>query len=376
MPSKKRRAVSPSPAQTIDPTEPAALDPLTPPEGAPVERPVEVMSQQEARPTVASLQTVAIRELADSPFLPAGRLPDAYQLSEIIQRLGGISAICTEGAAQVVGELSSQVREFLLLVVSVHLQGVIEPPTVRRTSRGLELVTGHRRVLAAMMAGHSVVAVRLLEGVEDQAAATVVAQSNQTHVELTAWQRLRLVLTIRAMLVQHSKNESAAKRGRGRPPREDGASRVAPLLGMPYSTAKAYVAMSEALSDGVLAQVGDELTVTHASMARLPCKQLHDLSKIESESERIVAIRRAIGSEKKVSHREPAKPTTASFAMERSDDGYTLRVPRLDTLDESNARELLRILEEEKSKVVEYVQQLRLAETEAELERKARLKAA
>lgn len=92
---------------------------------------------------------MALREIADSPFLPAGHLPDAYQLSEVIQRLGGVAAIFTEGAAEALGEFPSQVREFLLLVVSVHLQGVIKPPTVRRTSRGLELVIGHRCVLAA-----------------------------------------------------------------------------------------------------------------------------------------------------------------------------------------------------------------------------------
>lgn len=372
MPTRKR-STPPSPhASTAEPTQMVAASDVSVPAPTPVETPPEPTTA----PADDSLESVALAELRPSPFLPAGRLPDMDGLAAVIERIGGITAICTEMASIAVARLTPQEHDFLLLVLSVYLHGVLEPPTVRRTEQGLEIVTGHRRVLAAMLAGRTLVAVRCLEGLDERTAAAAVAQSNQTHVGLSAWQRLRLVLALRALLFQHSKRAPATKRGRGRPEREDGASQVAPLLAMPYSTAKMYVAISEALTDQVLAKVGPELGATHAALAQLPLGQLRALAKIKLESDRIATIQALIAKEPRTADRKPSRPSTAPFKLDRSESGFTLRVGQLDTLDKPTARQLLQFLEEERARVIEHLHQLMVAATEAEIEQKALLRAA
>lgn len=375
MPTKKRRTASPSPAPAVDFAEPVA--PVTPavPEPTPVEATVEITSQ-DAPATEIALETVALTDLKHSPYLAAGRLPATNDMEAVIERLGGIAAICTEKASIAVARLTPQEHDFLLLVLSIYLHGVLEPPTVRRTEQGLEIVTGHRRVLAAMLAGRTVVAVRYLEGLDDRTAAAAVAQSNETHVGLSAWQRLRLVLAVRALLLQHSRQAPAIRRGRGRPEREDGASQVAPLLAMPYSTAKMYVSISEALTDQVLAKVGPELGATHAALAQLPLGQLRALAKIKLESDRIAAIKALIAGEPRTAHRKPSRPGRTPFQLDRSESGFTLRVGQLDTLDKPAAWQLLQFLEEETARVAEHYRQLLVADAEARIEQKALLKAA
>ena len=48
--------------------------------------------------------------------------------------------------------IDTKAPEFLELVESVRLHGVIEPPVVRRGVEGLELIAGERRTLAAIEA--------------------------------------------------------------------------------------------------------------------------------------------------------------------------------------------------------------------------------
>ena len=373
MPTRKR-ATPPSPhASTAEPTQMVAASDVSVPAPTPVETPPEPTTA----PADDSLESVALAELRPSPFLPAGRLPDMEGLAAVIERIGDIRAICTAAGAGAFEELAENERELLVLGLSVRLHGVLEPPSVRRTEDGLEIVTGHRRVAAAVLAGLTTVAVRRCDSLDDQTAAAVVVQSNQAHVALTPWQRLRLVLAVRAMLAQRPSQEPGARRGRGRPEREDGPSRVASLLAMPYSTAKAYVSMSEALTDEVLAKVGPDLPAVHAVLACLPLTQLRALAVIESEEERIAAIRNSVGPKERAAGRTPQGPSSTRLLVNRTDRGYTLHVPlRLDALDDADARQLLRVLQEEAKRLTAHLQEKMVAPVDARLEGKERLRVA
>lgn len=92
-------------------------------------------------------------------------------------------------------ETDSEVLQDLKASILVH--GVLEPVLARRTVDGLELLAGHRRVAAARLAGLPAVPVRILEDVADPDAAAITATENLAREDLTPWETMRALATLR-----------------------------------------------------------------------------------------------------------------------------------------------------------------------------------
>lgn len=129
------------------------------------------------------------------------------------------------------------------LVASVRVHGVLEPVLARETPAGLELLAGHRRVEAARRAGLATVPVRILAPATDADAAAITATENLAREDLTAWETVRALATLRA-----------AFRAAGRP---DTGAAVARAAGRSEGAVSEALRVAALVADATAAGVSD-----------------------------------------------------------------------------------------------------------------------
>jgi ParB-like chromosome segregation protein Spo0J len=327
---------------------PASSAPLKfAPAGLAESAPNQPLASSDAQQTVTLVPTNSLR---DSAYLSPGRLPGLEAIRGLRDQIGGIAALCSDEATDVLVQLSPRERDLALLAASIALHGVQEPLIARATPGGRELVAGHRRLRAAELAGVPELPVWIIEGMSDEEAAARVARSNHNRAPLNAWQFACLAGAIRAAKAEWAANVPASGKPRraGAPQRADSAAAVARAMGIGYSTAKDYLKIQSELTDDVLVLVTPRLADAHAALGALPFRRLRALAQIESLEERVRQIRLATMFEKV---EKPEKRQRTFEVREGRGGAYILRVMPVERLPLEDARRLLKFLSQEEQRV-------------------------
>ena len=115
-----------------------------------------------------------VASIKASPFQPKGR-PSARAVSTVAAALaasGAPSTLIEESGARDLARLAAEARALVELVADIDEHGVETPLEVRRIGDGFELLSGHRRLAAANLAGLAEVPVVDRGAIPDHAAAS------------------------------------------------------------------------------------------------------------------------------------------------------------------------------------------------------------
>jgi ParB family chromosome partitioning protein len=148
-------------------------------------------SEGSARPRV-----VAIDAIRPSPYQPVGRPPSAAvdAVSAAVALSGSLAALVDDATS--LAALPRDARDLAALAADVAARGVEVPLDVRHVATGtehggdgarFELLSGHRRLAAARLAGLAHVPVQDRGELDDHDAALAVFRANTHRVDFAPW---------------------------------------------------------------------------------------------------------------------------------------------------------------------------------------------
>ena len=287
-------------------------------------------------PTASETVTrVPIAEVRSSPFQPRGR-PSAGAVTAVaaaIERAGSAAALVEDGGGALLQELDTEARALAELAADVAEHGVESALEARRIDGGLELLSGHRRLAAARLAGAATVPVVDRGPMPDHLAAAIVYRRNLLRKDFTAWQE-----AVSFAAIQQN------RRAAGLP---DSVRAVARALGSSHGRAGDLLGIARAFPPELLAELGGgEPEVAEEALARLSFRLLRDLSTEPDPTARLAAARQATGLGAAPAG---ARVSTAAWEYaERRGGGasITLRRPP-ERMSVGEARDVLAVLEEQ-----------------------------
>jgi ParB family chromosome partitioning protein len=279
-----------------------------------------------------------VATIRPSPFQPKGR-PSARAVAAVAAALAtvdGPAALIDEGGARELARLDSEGRALAELVADIAEHGVETPLEVRRIADGFELLSGHRRLAAANLAGLVDVPVVDRGAIPDHLAAAIVYRRNLLRKDFTAW--------------QEAVSFSAIQRNRREAGLPDSVRAVARALGSSHGRAGDLLSIARAFSTELLTDLGGgDAEVAEEALARLTFRTLREVATLHSADERLRAAREATGLGT-VAAARPARAVCEQ--VDRRGGGFTLTVrtaPERMSADE--ARAALAILDEAATRI-------------------------
>ncbi|AHG90448.1 ParB domain protein nuclease [Gemmatirosa kalamazoonensis] len=262
--------------------------------------------------TTEVILRVPTDDVRPSPFQPRGRpSPRAVEaVRAAIATAGGIAVAREAAEPSPFTGLDAEARALGDLAIDVAEHGVETPLEARRIPGGtLELLSGHRRLAAARLAGLAEVPVVDRGDVPDHVAAAVVYRRNLLRKDFTAWQEASSFAAIREN-----------RRGAGLP---DSVRAVARALGTSHGRAGDLLTIARAFDADVVEAVGAPGDVVEDVLSRLTFRALRELATGSSTAERVARLRVLAGVEEPP--RAPRR-TAAAERRERRGGGFTLTV--------------------------------------------------
>jgi ParB family transcriptional regulator, chromosome partitioning protein len=280
---------------------------------------------------------VATADVEPSPFQPRGRpSPRAVRAaSDALAAAGGVAALRDQADASPIAGLDAESRALLELALDVADNGVESALEARRVGERLELLSGHRRLAAARLAGLADVPVVDRGPVDDHVAAAIVYRRNLLRKDFTAW--------------QEATSFAAIQRNRRAAGQADSVRAVARALGTSHGRAGDLLTIARAFDEDVLAAIADDRDLVEDALARLTFRTLRDLATLPSVAERVEQSRLAAGLA--ASARAP-RLASAAERTERRGGGYTLTVRKApERMTAAEARDALAVLDAESARL-------------------------
>lgn len=274
-----------------------------------------------------------------SPFQPKGRPSTRATgaVREAVATVGSAARLIEEAGARELARLDGEARALAELAADVAEHGVETPLEARRVAGGFELLSGHRRLAAAQLAGLDRVPVVDRGEMPDHAAAAIVYRRNLLRKDFTAWQE-----AVSFAAIQRNRREA------GLP---DSVRAVARALGSSHGRAGDLLSIARAFPAAMLAELGDgDPELAEEALARLTFRTLREVATLATPAERLEAARLATGLAIFPDNRRPARAVCEQ--VPRRGGGFTLTVrtaPERMSADE--ARAALRVLEEAAARV-------------------------
>jgi ParB family transcriptional regulator, chromosome partitioning protein len=295
---------------------------------------LEVLSRW-TPPASETVTVVPAAEVRPSPFQPRGRpsVGAVAAVSEAIARAGSLAALVDDASAHLLQGLDGEARALAELAADVAEHGVESALEVRRVEGGLELLSGHRRLAAARLAGAATVPVIDRGAMPDHLTAAIVYRRNLLRKDFTAWQEAVSFAAIQ-------RNRRAA----GLP---DSVRAVARALGSSHGRAGDLLSIARAFPPELLAELGDgDPELAEEALARLSFRLLRELAGETDTVLRVAAARQATGlGPAPVTRR--AESAVWEFSERRGGGAsITLRRPP-ERMTVTEARDVLTVLEEQ-----------------------------
>jgi hypothetical protein len=169
-----------------------------------------------ARPTPAMSEcTISIDSIVRSPYQPIGR-PSAAAVQAVqaaITAAGSLAMLMDAAGASPLTALTTEAQALAQLAADIELHGIEVPLEVRRVEGGYELLSGHRRLVAARVAGLQRVPIRDHGAVSDEEAIEIVVRRNEFRAEWQTWHRV--VLLVRKKAQRESRRQPTSLRALG-----------------------------------------------------------------------------------------------------------------------------------------------------------------
>jgi ParB family chromosome partitioning protein len=225
-----------------------------------------------------------VPSIRPSPFQPKGR-PSARAVSAVaasLRAVEGPATLIDEEGARELARLDAEGRALAELVADIAEHGVETPLEVRRIGDGFELLSGHRRLAAANLAGLVDVPVVDRGAIPDHAAAAIVYRRNLLRKDFTAW--------------QEAVSFSAIQRNRREAGLPDSVRAVARALGSSHGRAGDLLSIARAFSPELLKSLGaGDAELAEEALARLTFRTLREVATLPSPDERLQAAREVTG---------------------------------------------------------------------------------
>ncbi|MBV9881259.1 MAG: ParB N-terminal domain-containing protein [Gemmatirosa sp.] len=280
---------------------------------------------------------VRVDAIAPSPFQPRGR-PSEGAVADVrgaIGAAGDVATLMEPSSETIVRTLGAEARALAELAADVAAHGVETPLEARRTAKGLELLSGHRRLAAARLAGVGEVPVVDRGEMADHDAASVVYRRNLLRKDFTAWQE---ALSFAA--IQRNRRDA------GLP---DSVRVVARALGASHGRAGDLLTIARSFSPAVIGALSDDAEAAEDALAALSFRTLRELACLRDEHERIARTREAAGLT------APSPTAAARLVGERVDrrgGGFTLNVRKAaERMTASEAEAVLAVLDAETARL-------------------------
>jgi ParB family chromosome partitioning protein len=258
-----------------------------------------------------------IAAIRRSPFQPKGRpSQDAVaSVARAIARTGGIDGLVGAEGHTTFQALSPEAKRLAELAYSVSRDGVRDPVEVREAEDGaIEALSGHRRMAAAELVGHTDVPVLHRGPMSAVQAAATVLSGNLHREDFTPWQEAVLVTEV-----------VAQRRADGLPA---DVRTIGAIMGYSHGRVSTLQAIRRVLSDDFLSRLGEVVAVEEALARFGNYSRLEEVARMADETRRETVLRRLLGLT------EPAAPATDPEPMRAFDHrpkrrgGFTIEVHR------------------------------------------------
>ena len=276
----------------------------------------------------------SIGSIQASPFQPKGR-PSIRAIEAVataVMSVGTPARLIEEDGARELSRLDSEARALAELSADIEEHGVEAPLEVRRIEGGFELLSGHRRLAAANLAGLSHVPVVDRGVIADHAAAAIVYRRNLLRKDFTAWQE-----AVSFAAIQRNRREA------GLP---DSVRAVARALGSSHGRAGDLLSIARSFTPTLLSTLGGgDAELAEEALARLTFRTLREVATLPSPDERLAAAREATGLG--VAEASVRRPQAVCETVPRRGGGFTLTVRTApERMSPDEARATLAMLEE------------------------------
>jgi ParB family chromosome partitioning protein len=279
-----------------------------------------------------------ITTLRVSQYQPAGR-PSSRAIeavSRAIETAGSLEQLMRRQNG-VFETLDHEARDLVKLAADIAAHGVESPLEARQTRDGIELLAGHRRLVAARLAGLSEVPVRMIGPLSEHEAAGFVLRRNRLRADFSTWHEAVLLRSL-----QQRRRDAGL-----------GGDSVRALAGaMAYSIGRVseLLAIGRAFPPAVVRAVGaGNEALAEEALTRLSYRSLRALIKVMDLERRVALTRRALGltpdAADDASNAGTVRESSAVRVATRRDGGFTLSVQRpIHTLRRDDAEQLLHVL--------------------------------
>lgn len=291
-------------------------------------------------PPPGATQTANPEQLRPSPFQPRARPSDAaiQEVRDAIEHAGSLSALLDEGGAKILAKLSPEARALAELAADVQANGVETPLEVRHTPTGPELLSGHRRRTAALLAGLSSVPIIDRGPLPDDEASAIVGRRNLLRADLTTWQEARVL--------------ERTRRERERAGKPTSVRTMAKVFGYSHGKAGDLLKIVDAFLPHLEEIGGGDEVRADVGLSRFPFRVLRRLAQVDDVAHRIQEARRraGLGNAAPVEARPAAPPTRAAPVLEhrpRRGGGMVLTLLKdPERMSQEEAAEALRVVRE------------------------------
>ncbi|AHG93608.1 ParB domain protein nuclease (plasmid) [Gemmatirosa kalamazoonensis] len=296
-----------------------------------------VPDPESAVPTSASprLASMPIAEVRPSPFQPKGRPSQGAvnAVARAIERTGSIDALVGAEGHTTFQALSAEAKRLAELAYSVSRDGVRDPIEVRVAEDGaVEALSGHRRMAAALLVGHTEIPVLQRGPMSAVQAAATVLSGNLHREDFTPWQEAVLVTEV-----------VAQRRADGLPA---DVRTIGAIMGYSHGRVSTLQTIRRVLSDEFLTRLGDRVTVEEALARFGNYSRLEEVARLPDDTRREVILRRLLGMVEPSSAAAAEPETPAAFEHRpKRRGGFTIEVHRaIEELAPSDAMALRELL--------------------------------
>ena len=252
-----------------------------------------------------SIVQTPTHELHPSPFQPAGRPSRAAvnALSAAVSTAGSLGQLLNPEGASVFTRLSQEAARLAELAYDVQVHGVKSALEARRVRSGkLELISGHRRRVAAMIAGLAMVPVLDRGAMDDAAAVAALLAANLHRKDFTTLQAARLAADLQ------ERRQAAGHK--------DSVRTLAQLMGTSHGRVGTLLQIARAVSLLLSTRLGGDEVVSV-----LTYRQLERLAGESDEGRREMLARQMLGFD---SQAHKMKSEQIVVHRQRSGGGFTL----------------------------------------------------
>jgi ParB family chromosome partitioning protein len=254
-------------------------------------------------------QRLSIALIDPSPYQPVGRPSSAAvaAVAHAMTETGSLEALVHGGErdSPLYARLSDEAKALASLGADIARHGVEQPLEVRTKGERFELLSGHRRLAAARLAGNAEVSAVVRPVESEVEAALIVFRRNQNRADFSHWQQARRL----AALYSLRTDERAAA---GLPVETQ--AEFAAVAGVSVGLLNQLLAIARGFDDATLRDLGDgDTTVAEEALSQHPKAWLLKTATIKDPGERVLAARLKI--------RRPSGPGGAQSQQIAPDEG-------------------------------------------------------